>query len=250
MLRLYSSLQILFGMLLVCLLGGLCIPMESFVDETSLLTKKIPDVLLEAAPLQYHETGPYIKRLNQRLRDWNVGSNPVATALPEADSFFDSHFPIVQERLLAQRENVRTLLYLLNDRGEGWERKVHAMFFPETEPGTPNVAILSTPQPWRSLDQKMQLLTFARVERLHRSELDRAMQSDYNASVLNSFLRLILPQTLDTLFDRLLPRYPHIEPPPIPPPSFEPPPIEQAPAQPSRFEGAPRERTARKTGFQ
>ena len=250
MLRLYSSLQILFGMLLVCLLGGLCIPMESFFDETSLLTKKIPDVHLEAAPLQYHETGPYINRLNERLRDWNVESNPVATALPEANSFFDSLFPIVQERLLAQRKNVKALLYLLNDRGEGWERKVHAMFFPETVPGAPNVAIVSTPQPWRSLNQKMQLLTFARVERLHRSELDRAMQSDYNASVLNSFLRFILPPTLDTLFDRLLPRYPHIEHPPISPPSIEPTPIDQAPTQSPPIEGAPSSRTAKSTRFQ
>lgn len=157
---------------------------------------------LEEFSMGPEQTKGWTKMLNARLKDWQMESQPYAVPVKGG---IEGSGPAVHHEMLLQRGQ-KGLLYLgMTPDGK---RKVHAVFLQHSNWQGRNVAIVSTPQPWRSLQQKMQLHAFANVEKhdggAFRSKLDR----DYVASQLDALTRRIMPKTSQSAFDDLLSRFP------------------------------------------
>lgn len=165
-----------------------------------------PMVHLESSPMGRYGTEKYVKLLNSRFQDWPMTPRPSARGVVLSEDLVHSRVPHVQSNILAQRGR-KGLLYLgMTPDGK---RKVHAMFLDGTTHGTPSVAFVSTPKVWKSLNEKMQLHSFATVEKRDPAWFQHSLEHDFSASELDSHIRFISPKTSQSEFDSLLPRFPH-----------------------------------------
>ncbi|SPO29284.1 uncharacterized protein UTRI_06233 [Ustilago trichophora] len=151
-------------------------------------------------------TAAYTQTLNSRLKDWNMDPTPRAYAEHKSVKFVREQVEMVQRQLLQQRKD-KNLLFL--DLTPDKKRKVHAMFLGGAPEGEYNVAFVSSPKHWRSLNEKMQLHNFAYVEKLDASKFDESLKRDFAANELDALIRNIVPKTPENGLSRMLPVYVH-----------------------------------------
>ncbi|SJX65729.1 uncharacterized protein SRS1_10057 [Sporisorium reilianum f. sp. reilianum] len=159
--------------------------------------------LLEVSPMEPKAVKELIKRLNNRLAD--LGFSP-RSYVSEAERSTDVEgLRRSVHRRLNTNTDIKSLEFLLM-----WPdgRKVHALLLDDDPSRSPNVAFVSTPKVWNSLDQKLQLHRFAKVEGISLAALQPALQHDHNYNQLASLARNILPKTPETEFQSLFPRFP------------------------------------------
>lgn len=162
------------------------------------------DYRLESSPMGRFQTKDYANLLNSRLKDMGWGSEPLAKGLLVPREDLESFVSSVQD-VLKTESGQKGLLYLGNTPDS---RKVHAVLLKGAQSRSPNIAIISTPKVWRSLNQKIQLHTFAQIDNSNLFDLHQLLQHDFNYSQLDSLARNALPKTPQSEFDNLLPRFP------------------------------------------
>ncbi|CBQ70078.1 conserved hypothetical protein [Sporisorium reilianum SRZ2] len=159
--------------------------------------------LVEVSPMEPKAVKELIKRLNSRLA--NLGFSPRSYVSEAERSTDDAELRHSVHRRLNTNTNIKSLEFLLMSPDA---RKVHALLLGDDPTRSSNVAFVSTPNVWNSLDQKLQLHGFAKVEGIDLAALQSALLRDYNYNQLASLARNILPKTPETEFQSLFPRFP------------------------------------------
>jgi len=208
MLRLNLIMGLLLFSILFALLPLKCFAIGNGFEEggSSLSSSADSNPQLEASPMGEAGTEHYVSILNARLKDWNLDRRPIAHGSRLQPQVVHNSVKAVRSQLLSQRGQ-RSLLYLGMTPDN--KRKVHAVFLDHDGRDFPNVAIVSTPRKWKSLSEKMQLHTFATVQKQDPAHFHHGLNHDFNASELDSFIKHIVPKTSQSEFDNLLPRFPH-----------------------------------------
>ncbi|EST07249.1 hypothetical protein PSEUBRA_003425 [Kalmanozyma brasiliensis GHG001] len=191
--------------LVVILLSCLCLECrgigEGLVNGALSSSYAPPAYQMEASPMGPYQTEHYARRLNARLSDLGLELPP--SAQEKVISQNQVHDLVEPIRNRISTEGQVKLIYL-DQTPHG--RKVHALLMKNAPAGSPNVAILSTPKRWTSLDQKIQLHTFAHIDNVHRSDLYNRLESDFNYVVLDSLARNALPNTPELQWRKLMSR--------------------------------------------
>lgn len=151
-------------------------------------------------------TRVYTKKLNSVFKGWEMDPSPLAEASVQERKEVEARLNMVHDHLLGQR-TAKGLLYLGMTPDN--KRKVHAMFLYHLPEGSPNVAFVSSPKPWKSLEQRMQLHNFAIVNKQDKTKFHRSLSRDFSASELDAHIRNIVPKTPENGLSRILPTYVH-----------------------------------------
>lgn len=192
---------IFLGMVVGCLAFG--DQLEDIAASGS--PSKLDYYRLEASPMGPFQTEHYTKHLNARLRDLDVPSSPHAQSRALTPAEVNTYLNAVHRQL-----NTDSHVPSLLDIGRTPDkRKVHALFLKDVSNASPNVAILSSPNKWLSLDQTVQLHTFAKVDKLSDPDLHAALKDELNYSSVDSFARNALPKTSESEFSKLIGRLAH-----------------------------------------
>ncbi|KAJ9474049.1 hypothetical protein PHBOTO_006650 [Pseudozyma hubeiensis] len=173
------------------------------IASTSLAGREGGLFQLEASPMGPYQTEHYAKVLQARIKDLDLGTRRHVQGfmVPHDNS---GHLDWIRKDLNGNHQR-KSLLYLDQTPHK---RKVHALLLDSASSASPNVAVVSTPQVWKSLDQKIQLHTFAQVPGLEDAEIHDKLNKDFNYVQLDSLARNALPKTPHSEFDNLLTRYP------------------------------------------
>ncbi|GAC97943.1 hypothetical protein PHSY_005531 [Pseudozyma hubeiensis SY62] len=139
---------------------------------------------LEASPMGPYQTKHYAKVLQARVKDLGLSTRRYVQGfmVPYDDT---GHLDWIRKEL--NRNHQRERLVYLDQTPH--KRKVHALLLDSASSTSPNIAVVSTPHVWKSLDQKIQLHTFAQVPGLEDAEIHDRLNKDFNYVQLDSLAR-------------------------------------------------------------